>query len=116
MTTKNSKRSVERGEVLLNNSELNRATAFSIADRKKYGLLGLLPEKVETEAERLQRVLSQIDAKNSDLERYEYLSALHDNDETLYMNYHHPNRYVICSGWGFQFHSLVRDTFLTHHD
>lgn len=84
MTTKNSKRSVERGEVLLNNSELNRATAFSIADRKKYGLLGLLPEKVETEAERLQRVLSQIDAKNSDLERYEYLSALHDNDETLY--------------------------------
>lgn len=84
MTTKNSKRSVERGEVLLNNSELNRATAFSIADRKKYGLLGLLPEKVETEAERLQRVLSQIDAKNSDLERYECLSALHDNDETLY--------------------------------
>lgn len=83
-TNKDARRSVERGEILLKDSELNRATAFSIADRRKYGLLGLLPEKVETETERLQRVLSQIDAKNSDLERYEYLSALHDNDETLY--------------------------------
>lgn len=67
-TNKDARRSVERGEILLKDSELNRATAFSIADRRKYGLLGLLPEKVETETERLQRVLSQIDAKNSDLE------------------------------------------------
>ena len=74
----------KRGETLLNDSELNRFTAFSIADRQKYGLLGLLPEKVETEEERLQRVLSQIDSKTSDLERYEYLSGLRDNDETLY--------------------------------
>lgn len=74
----------ERGQNLLKNSKLNRATAFSIEDRKKYGLLGLLPEKVETEAERLQRVLSQIESQSSDLARYEYLSDLHDNDETLY--------------------------------
>lgn len=75
---------VERGESLLNDSKINRATAFSIEDRKKYGLLGLLPEKVETEAERLQRVVSQVDIKESDLARYEYLSALRDSDETLY--------------------------------
>ena len=84
MSKKNNMKTVERGEALLNNSELNRATAFSIADRQKYGLLGLLPEKVETETERLQRVLSQVESKESDLARYEYLSALHDNDETLY--------------------------------
>lgn len=75
---------LERGKALLNNTALNRATSFSIEDRQKYGLLGLLPEKVETETERLQRVLDQIESKNSDLERYEYLSNLQDMDETLY--------------------------------
>lgn len=75
---------VEQGEKLLNDAQVNRATAFTIAERQKYGLLGLLPEKVETETERLQRVLRQVESKNTDLERYEYLSALHDTDETLY--------------------------------
>lgn len=71
-----SKQIAKKGDALLNNTELNRATAFSIAERQKYGLLGLLPEKVETEAERLQRVLSQVESKSSDLARYEYLSDL----------------------------------------
>lgn len=84
MSNKNKPMSSERGEALLNDTGLNRATSFTIEDRRKYGLLGLLPEKVETETERLQRVLEQIESKNSDLERYEYLSALQDNDETLY--------------------------------
>ncbi|MGE4337956.1 MAG: NAD-dependent malic enzyme [Pigmentiphaga sp.] len=76
--------SIPRGQALLDDAQLNRATAFTIAERRQQGLLGLLPEKVETENERLQRVLRQIETKTSDLDRYEYLSALHDNDETLY--------------------------------
>lgn len=72
------------GRLLLQNSSLNRVTAFSIEERQRYGLLGLLPERVETEDERLARVLAQINELNSDLECYEYLAGLHDLDETLY--------------------------------
>lgn len=75
---------ITKGDALLNDTKLNRATAFTIEQRKKYGLLGLLPERVETENEQLQRVLRQIDAKPNDLEKYIFLSSLHDNDETLY--------------------------------
>tara|TARA_R110000851_G_scaffold333550_1_gene516156 strand:- start:190867 stop:192510 length:1644 start_codon:yes stop_codon:yes gene_type:complete len=69
---------------LLGDASLNRATAFSIEERRQHGLLGLLPEKVETEEERLARVLRQLEEQDSDLGCYEYLSALHDMDETLY--------------------------------
>lgn len=69
---------------LLGDASLNRATAFSIEERKQYGLLGLLPEKVETEDERLARVLRQLEEQDNDLACYEYLSSLHDMDETLY--------------------------------
>lgn len=72
------------GEQLLNNAILNRGTAFSIDERKKLGLLGLLPEKVETEDEQLQRVIFQVKSRANDLDRYIYLSSLHDTDEVLY--------------------------------
>jgi len=72
------------GETVLNNSLLNQGTAFSIEERKRLGLLGLLPEKVETEDEQLQRVLFQVKSRANDLDRYIYLSALLDTDEVLY--------------------------------
>ncbi|WOE31435.1 MULTISPECIES: NAD-dependent malic enzyme [unclassified Acinetobacter] len=72
------------GEELLNNAILNRGTAFSIEQRKRFGLLGLLPEKVETEEEQLERVMFQVKSRATDLDRYIYLAALHDTDEVLY--------------------------------
>ncbi len=72
------------GMALFYDPELNRSTAFSEAERERLGLLGFLPEQVETEALQLQRVLEQIDIKTSDLERYIFLSSLHDSNETLY--------------------------------
>ncbi len=72
------------GHALLSDAGLNRVTAFTLAQRERYGLLGLLPEKVETEDERLARVMQQLDRQKSDLDAYEFLSALHDLDETLY--------------------------------
>lgn len=72
------------GQNILNNSAYNQSTAFSIEERKQFGLLGLLPEKVETEDEQLARALFQVKNKANNLEKYIYLTALQDTDEVLY--------------------------------
>ncbi|WP_246279374.1 NAD-dependent malic enzyme [Paraburkholderia ultramafica] len=73
-----------RGVALLRNPHANKFTAFTSAEREELGLLGLLPEQVETEGAQVERVLRQIHLKNSDLERYIFLSSLLDTNETLY--------------------------------
>ena len=76
--------SLPRGANLLHNPRLNKSTAFSEAEREAMGLIGLLPEGVDTEELQLQRVHLQLSQKTTDLERYIFLSSLHDNDETLF--------------------------------
>jgi malate dehydrogenase (oxaloacetate-decarboxylating)(NADP+) len=75
-----------RGKALLDNAVLNKDTAFSLAEREEYGLRGLLPPAIETIERQLERVLSQLDAKPSDIERYIYLSDLSDRNETLFFH------------------------------
>jgi malate dehydrogenase (oxaloacetate-decarboxylating)(NADP+) len=72
------------GVDLLHNARLNKSTAFTEAEREAFGLVGLLPEGVDTEEVQLQRVHLQLSRKNTDLEKYIYLSQLQDNDETLF--------------------------------
>jgi malate dehydrogenase (oxaloacetate-decarboxylating)(NADP+) len=69
---------------LLHSPRLNKSTAFTEAEREALGLLGLLPEGVDTEERQLQRVHFQLSQKNTGLEKYIFLSSLRDNDETLY--------------------------------
>jgi len=73
-----------RGVALLHDPHLNRSLAFTEAERDALGLLGLLPEAIDTEEIALQRVTSQIESKASDLEKYIYLSDLQDTDEALF--------------------------------
>src|SRR5262245_58739461 len=69
---------------LLRDPHLNKSTAFSEAERQALGLTGLVPEGVDTEETQLRRVHLQLSHKSTDLDKYIYLSALQDNDETLY--------------------------------
>ncbi|MBW4692717.1 MAG: NAD-dependent malic enzyme [Lyngbya sp. HA4199-MV5] len=73
-----------RGSDLLHNPHLNKSTAFTAAERESLGLVGLLPEGLESEEIQIQRVMRQLGHKTTDLDKYIYLSALQDNDETLY--------------------------------
>ena len=73
-----------RGMDLLHSPALNKSTAFSEAEREALGLIGLLPEAIEDEETQVARVLHQVNRKPSDLGRYIYLTALLDNDETLF--------------------------------
>jgi malate dehydrogenase (oxaloacetate-decarboxylating)(NADP+) len=74
----------KRGIDILHDPVLNKATAYTEAERQALGLVGLVPDATESEDLQLRRVMQQLGTKNTDLERYIYLVNLLDNDETLF--------------------------------
>ncbi len=72
------------GFSLLNDPALNKGTAFTQVERDMYRLQGLLPPHVQTMAEQKARVIENYRMKDTDLERYIYLSSLQDRNETLF--------------------------------
>src|SRR6201997_1444794 len=73
-----------RGAALLNDPIRNKGTAFTLDERRELGLEGLLPRSVDSLDRQLERVMRHLDAKPNDLERYIYLIALLDRNETLF--------------------------------
>src|SRR5260221_591341 len=73
-----------RGLALLNDPVLNKGTAFAPDERKRLGLEGLLPPSTDSLDRQVERVLGHLDGKPNDLERYVYLIALSDRNETLF--------------------------------
>jgi malate dehydrogenase (oxaloacetate-decarboxylating)(NADP+) len=73
-----------QGIELLRNATLNKATAYSEAEKQSLGLVGLVPDVTETIDTQLSRVLWQLQQKTSDLERYIYLMNLLEINETLF--------------------------------
>ena len=74
----------KRGIDLLHDPTINKATAYTEAERQALGLVGLVPDVTESEDVQLRRVLQQLGHKTTDLERYIYLVNLLDNAETLF--------------------------------
>ncbi|MFC4270137.1 oxaloacetate-decarboxylating malate dehydrogenase [Sneathiella chungangensis] len=74
------------GLALLSEPVLNKGTAFTLDERQKYGLLGLLPPHIETLEEQTDRAYRALQAKDTDLERHIYLRALQDTNEVLFYN------------------------------
>jgi malate dehydrogenase (oxaloacetate-decarboxylating) len=72
------------GYALLENSLLNKGSAFSEEERREFGLLGLLPPHISTMEEQLARTYQSYKQKPNDLERYIYLISLQDRNETLF--------------------------------
>ena len=73
-----------RGTSLLRDPRLNKSTAFSEAEREALGLVGLVPEGIDSEDTQVQRALLQLAHKTTDLEKYIFLSQLQDMDENLF--------------------------------
>ena len=76
--------SQRRGNDLLECPLQNRGTAFSTAERKHLGLLGLLPPTVETLEEQVERSYEAYRKKTTDLGRHIFLRNLQDTNETLF--------------------------------
>jgi len=72
------------GQLLLDNPLLNKGSAFSQDERREFGLLGLLPLHSSTLEEQLARTYENYQRKETDLERYVFLTALQDRNETLF--------------------------------
>ena len=73
-----------RGRALLADPGLNKGTAFTDDERTALGLVGLLPDSVETIEEQLVRTRNEFDRQHDDLERHVYLRALQDHNEALF--------------------------------
>jgi len=72
------------GLALLRDPVLNKGTAFTEEERDALGLRGLLPPHVHTMEEQLLRVLRNLRAKPTDLEKYIFLVSLQDRNKTLF--------------------------------
>ncbi len=73
-----------RGQQLLELPQYNKGTAFTWDERKKHGLLGLLPPHEETLEQQVERAYRAYKVKQTDIERHIYLRQLQDANETLF--------------------------------
>jgi malate dehydrogenase (oxaloacetate-decarboxylating) len=72
------------GHNLLDDPLLNEGSAFRESERRRLNLLGLLPYHCSTVEEQLTRVYANYQRKDNDLDRYVFLTALQDRNETLF--------------------------------
>ncbi len=72
------------GLALLRDPALNKGTAFTDEERDVLGLQGLLPPRIYTIDEQVQRILWNLGKKPTDLERYIFLTSLQDRNKTLF--------------------------------
>src|SRR5258705_2528577 len=82
--TKPAIQNLPSGMDLLDRPLLNKGTAFTEEERKKFGLHGLLPPEIETLDQQLVRAYEAYRRKDDDLERHIYLRALQDTNEVLF--------------------------------
>ena len=73
-----------KGVCVMQDPTLNKGTAFTEAERDALGLRGLLPPKVQTQDEQVQRFFITQRKRATDLERYIDLASLQDRNESLY--------------------------------
>jgi malate dehydrogenase (oxaloacetate-decarboxylating) len=73
-----------RGYAVLTSPFINRGTAFTLDERRRLGLTGLLPGAVSTMEAQGRRVLAQYHRQPDDLARNVYLANLRDRNEILF--------------------------------
>lgn len=72
------------GKPLLTTPQLNKGTAFTHEERKEFGLLGKLPNRVETLDEQIKRAYLQYSSYTTRLQQNIYLNNLHDKNQILF--------------------------------
>ena len=78
-----------KGRPLLLDPLTNKGTAFTARERDELDLHGLLPPQICTIEEQLDRVYGNFSAKPTPLEKFIFLAALHDRNETLFFRLCH---------------------------
>jgi malate dehydrogenase (oxaloacetate-decarboxylating) len=81
----------KRGQAVLFDALTTKGTAFSEAERRSYGLLGLLPTAVKTLEEQAKHCWHEFSTRQGDLDKHIYLRALQDRNETLFYRVLHDH-------------------------
>lgn len=75
-----------RGFQILNDPFLNRGTAFTEAERRQYGLIGLLPPRFKTIDEQAAEMYALYQSKGSLIEKRHFLMEIFNHNRTLFFN------------------------------
>ncbi|MCB0008853.1 MAG: NAD-dependent malic enzyme, partial [Anaerolineales bacterium] len=73
-----------RGTQLLYDPDQNKGTAFSQQEREQFGLRGLLPPRIFSQGEQVQRVMDSFQRQTSDIEKYVFMMSLKDRNLGLF--------------------------------
>ncbi len=73
-----------RGNDLLSIAKLNKGCSFTLEERARFGLNGLLPHHVESLEQQMARMYMQYHEQHTNLAKNIYLNVLHDYNETLF--------------------------------
>jgi malate dehydrogenase (oxaloacetate-decarboxylating)(NADP+) len=75
---------MKRGLDLLRDKSLNRSITFGRKDRDRLGLTGLLPHRVATQDQMVDRVMTNLERLPRDIDRYMLLATLQERNERLF--------------------------------
>ena len=73
-----------RGQAKLFDALSTKGTAFTHEERRRYGLLGLLPTAEKTLEQQVEHCWNEFSTRRDDLDKHIYLRALQDRNETLF--------------------------------
>ncbi len=73
-----------RGRAVLSSPTINRGTAFTLQERERLALTGLLPTGVTTLEGQVRRVWAQYQQQPTNLAKWVYLANLRDRNEVLF--------------------------------
>ena len=74
----------QRGQAKLFDALTTKGTAFTVDERRRLGLLGLLPTTVKTLAQQAAHCWHEFSTRPDDLDKHVYLRSLQDRNETLF--------------------------------
>jgi len=72
------------GQAKLFDALTTKGTAFTHAERRTYGLLGLLPLAEKSLEQQVEHCWNEFSTRRNDLDKHIYLRALQDRNETLF--------------------------------
>ena len=73
-----------QGQARLFDALSTKGTAFTHEERRRYGLLGLLPTAEKTLDQQVEHCWNEFSTRRDDLDKHIYLRALQDRNETLF--------------------------------
>jgi malate dehydrogenase (oxaloacetate-decarboxylating) len=73
-----------RGDAILTNPHWNKGTAFTLNERKQFGLIGRLPSQVNTLDQQCQRAHDQLASLDTPLRKNSFLQSLKEQNSVLF--------------------------------